>query len=272
MINAGLYGADCLILDLEDSVAPAEKAAARVLVRHALAKVDFGFSERIVRINPLTSPYGGEDLDSIVPMAPDALLIPKCESRNDILKVEEMISSLEKRFGLVHPLPLIALIESAKGVVNAAEIALTSDRLVALCFGAEDFTADIGAERTADGRESFVARSQMLLAAKAAGLQALDTVYANVLDEAGLKASAQEAVALGFDGKGVIHPSQIKPIHQAFHPTPEQIDKAQQIVAAMKEALASGSGVTALNGKMIDAPVLMRAERTLTLAKEYGLL
>lgn len=272
MINAGLYGADCLILDLEDSVAPAEKAAARILVRHVLAQVDFGLSERIVRVNPLTSPYGGEDLDAIVPMAPDALLIPKCESRSDILKVEDLISSLEKRFGLVHSIPLIGLIESAKGVVNAAEIALAGDRLVALCFGAEDFTADIGAERTAEGRESFVARSQVLLAAKAAGLQALDTVYANVLDEAGLKASALEAVALGFDGKGVIHPSQIKPIHQVFCPTPEQIDKAQRIVAAMKEALATGSGVTALNGKMIDAPVLIRAERTLALAKEYGLL
>ncbi len=272
MINAGLYGADCLILDLEDSVAPAEKAAARILVRHALAHVDFGASERIVRVNPLSSPYGGEDLDAIVPMAPDALLIPKCESRTDILNVEELIASLEKRFGLVHPIPLIGLIESAKGVVNAAEIALACDRLAALCFGAEDFSADIGAERTTDGRESFVARCQVLLAAKAAGLQALDTVYANVQDEAGLTASAQEAVALGFDGKGVIHPSQIKPIHQVFCPTAEQIDKAQRIVAAMEEALATGSGVTALNGKMIDAPVLMRAERTLALAKEYGLL
>ncbi len=272
MINAGLYGADCLILDLEDSVAPAEKAAARILVRYALAQVDFGLSERIVRVNPLASPYGGEDLEAIVPMAPDALLIPKCESRNDILQVEALISSLEKRFGLVHSIPLIGLIESAKGVLNAAEIAQAGDRLVALCFGAEDFTADIGAERTADGRESFMARSQVLLAAKAAGLQALDTVYADVLDEAGLMASAQEAVALGFDGKGVIHPSQIKPIHQVFCPTPEQIDKAQRIVAAMKEALATGSGVTVLNGKMIDAPVLMRAERTLALAKEYGLL
>ncbi len=272
MINAGLYGADCLILDLEDSVAPAEKAAARILVRHALAQVDFGLSERIVRVNPLASPYGGEDLEAIVPMSPDALLIPKCESRYDILKVEERVSSLEKRFELVHPIPFIGLIESAKGVVNAAEIAQAGERLVALCFGAEDFTADIAAERTADGRESFVARSQVLLAAKAAGLQALDTVYANVLDEAGLTASAREAVALGFDGKGVIHPSQIRPVHLAFCPTAEQIDKAQRIVAAMHEALETGSGVTALNGKMIDAPVMMRAERTLAMAKEYGLL
>jgi len=270
MINAGLFGADCLILDLEDSVAPAEKNAARLLVRRALTQVDFGSSERIVRINPSASPYGADDLKMIVPMAPETLLIPKCETRQDILQVEDWVSELEKQSDLAYPIQFMPLIESARGVLHAEEIASASQRNVALCFGAEDFAADIGAERTLAGKESLVGRSLVILAARAAGLQALDTVYSQVQDEEGLISSTREAISLGFDGKGVIHPCQIKPIHQLFCPTQEQIEKATQIIAAMEAA--KGTGVIALAGKMIDAPVLRRAERTLALAKQVGVI
>jgi citrate lyase subunit beta / citryl-CoA lyase len=272
MINAGLFGSDCLILDLEDSVAPHEKAAARHLVRQALAFLDWGGSEIIVRINSLRTPFGQQDLEMIVPLAPETILIPKCESRQDILEVETTVAELERKAGLDFQIQFMPLIESSLGVWHSLEIAHASTRNVALCFGAEDFTADIGAERTVEGKESFVGRGMVLLAAKAAGLQALDTVFSNVQDEEGLLQSTREAIALGFEGKGVIHPGQIKQIHHMFCPTAEQIAKAQQIIAAMEEANAKGSGVIALGSKMIDAPVVARATRTLSMAKAYGLL
>jgi citrate lyase subunit beta / citryl-CoA lyase len=271
MINAGLYGADAVILDLEDSVAPQEKESARFLVAHALAQVDFGDSEIMVRINSLRTPFGQADVEKIVPLAPQTLLIPKCESRDDVVQTHELVAKLEKQAGPAQAIQFMPLIESAQGALHAEEIALASERNVALCFGAEDFTADIGAERTLEGRECFTARTLILLAAKAAGIQAIDTVYANVQDEEGLIASTCEAIGLGFEGKGVIHPAQIKPIHQAFCPTAEQIVKAKQIVAALEEAKAKGSGVISLGSKMIDAPVVLRAERTLAMAKEYGI-
>jgi len=271
MINAGLFGADCLILDLEDSVAPAEKFAARFLVRRAL-QLDFQDAERIVRINPISTPYGEEDLKWIVPAAPNTLLIPKCESAEDVTRVEKVVAALEKKAGLKQPSFFMPLIESAKGCWNALAIASASPRNVALCFGAEDFTADIGAERTVEGRESFVARSLIVMAARAAGIQAIDTVFSDVGDPDGLVASTREALAMGFDGKGVIHPMQIKPIHQVFCPTAEQIDRAKKVMQALEDARVKGSGVASLGSKMIDAPVAARAARVLARARAYGLL
>lgn len=272
MLNAHLFGADCLILDLEDSVAPPEKYATRILVKHALGALEFGSSERIVRINPLSTPYGVEDLEEIVGAAPDTLLIPKCESAADILAVEELVAALEAKAGLTHPLLFMPLIETARGVLHAYEIATAGKRNIALCFGAEDFTADLGVERTVEGKEHYVARSMIVLAAKAAGIQAIDTVYSDVQDVEGLTASAREAMAQGFDGKGVIHPSQIKPVHEAFCPSPEQIEKAQKIVAALAEAKARGLGVVSLGTKMIDAPVVARAQKILERARAHGIL
>ncbi len=272
MINAGLFGADCIILDLEDSVAPTEKFAARILVRNALLNLDFGDSERIVRINPLSSPYGKEDIEMIVPALPDTLLIPKCETAADVLGIEKIVEKVEKKGHIQSPLHFMPLIETAKGVLHAYEIARATLRNVALCFGAEDFSADLGVERSPDGKESFVARSLIVLAAKAAGIQAIDTVFSDVQDVEGLIASTREALALGFDGKGVIHPAQIKPIHQVFSPTVEQIEKARQIVQALQEAEAKGSGVAALGTKMIDAPVAARAEKILARARALGMI
>jgi citrate lyase subunit beta/citryl-CoA lyase len=271
MLNAGLFGADCVILDLEDSVAPAEKDAARVLVRNTLLSVDFGTTERIVRINPLSTEYGLADLEMIVPAGPETILVPKCDEATDIEKIDEIMTRIEKKQHIKKTL-IMPLLETAKGALNAYEIASASDRVVALCFGAEDFTADLGVERTKEGTESFVARSLIVLGAKAAGVQAIDTVFSDVSDEEGLVASTREAMALGFEGKGVIHPRQIEPIHSIFSPTPERIAYAKQVVSAIEEARAKGSGVATIKSKMIDAPIETRARKILRLAEALGLL
>ncbi|MBL7074796.1 citrate lyase acyl carrier protein [candidate division KSB1 bacterium] len=272
MLNAGLFGADAIILDLEDSVAPADKPDARILVRNSLRAVDFGSSERMVRINSFRTPFGADDLEQIIPAGPDTILIPKCEGKEDVQAVEERIASIEKRFDQKKETFLMPIIESAKGVLLAFEIASASPRVVAICFGAEDFTADIGTDRTKEGRESYLARCQLVLAARAAGVQAIDTVFSDVADTEGLIASTKEAISLGFDGKGLIHPGQIEPVHRAFAPTPKQIEHAQKVLAALREAEEKGSGVASLGRKMIDAPVAARARRTLELAKRMGLL
>jgi citrate lyase subunit beta/citryl-CoA lyase len=272
MLNAGLFGADCVILDLEDSVAPAEKDAARVLVRNTLLAVDFAEAERIVRINPLSTEYGRADLEMVVPAGPETILVPKCDSAADIEEIDGILTAIEKKHKIKEKTLIMPLLETAKGALNAFEIASASDRVVALCFGAEDFTADIGVERTKEGTESFVARSLIVLGAKAAGVQAIDTVFSDVSDEEGLVASTREAMAMGFEGKGVIHPRQIGPIHRVFAPTPERIAYARQVVAAIEEARAKGSGVATIKSKMIDAPIEKRARKILRLAEGLGLL
>jgi len=272
MINGGLFGADSVILDLEDSVSPGEKDAARVLVRNTLLTIDYFDCERIVRINPLSTDYGVDDLEMVVPYGVDTILVPKCESAADVKAVEKIIARLEKKHSLSYEVLIMPLIETAKGILNAYEIGAASGRVVALCFGAEDFTADIGAERTKEGTESFVARSMLVLGAKAAGVQVIDTVFSDVQDEEGLIASTKEAMALGFEGKGVIHPAQIEPIHAVFSPAPERIEYARKVVAAIEKARSEGSGVATIGSKMIDAPIETRARKILRLAEALGLL
>jgi citrate lyase subunit beta/citryl-CoA lyase len=272
MLNAGLFGADEIILDLEDSVSPAEKDAARVLVRNTLLAVDFGEAEKLVRINPLETPYGKADIEMIVPAGPDMLLIPKCSEAKDVRDVEALVAEAEKGCVFDHTILFMPLIETARGVLNAYEIATASDRVVAMCWGAEDLSADLGVERTKEGRESFVARGLVVLAAKAAGVQPLDTVFSDVRDTAGLIESTKEAIALGFEGKGVIHPGQIEPIHRVFAPTAERIEYARKVIAAIEKARAKGSGVASLGSKMIDAPIEARAKKILKLADSLGLL
>lgn len=271
MRNGGLFGADCVILDLEDSVSPAQKDAARVLVRNTLLSVDFFECERIVRINPLSTGYGVEDLEMVVPYGVETVLIPKCEEAGDVREVAGIVERIEKEHGLSHQVLLMPLIETARGILNSFEIGAADPRVVALCFGAEDFTADIGAERTKEGRESFVARSLLVLGAKAAGVQAIDTVFSDVGDEEGLIESTREAIALGFEGKGVIHPAQIAPIHEVFAPSPERIEYAGKVVSAIEKAREAGSGVATIGSKMIDAPIETRARKILRLAEALGL-
>lgn len=264
--NAGLHRPDMAILDLEDSVSPAEKDAARILVRNALRSLDFYGAERAVRINQ--GEPGLMDLRMIVPHRPDLLLLPKCEDAETVRLMDGEVRGIEKRLHLRSGTLLLPIIESALGVVHAYAIATASSRVCALAIGLEDYTADIGVERTPEGKESLFARMAVLNAAKAAGIQALDSVYSDVDDLEGLRASTAEARALGFEGKGCIHPRQIAVIHAALAPSDREIERAEMIVNASQEARKAGSGVVALGSKMIDAPVVLRAERILRLAKQ----
>lgn len=268
MINAGLYGADGIILDLEDSVAPSRKEDARYLVRNALRNNDFHGAELMVRINQL--PDGLEDLRFVVPQPLNLILIPKCESASEVKAVDDRIAEL-------NPDPsrkiwLMPIIESALGVLRAFEIASASENVVALAIGLEDYTADIGAERSSEGLESFYARSALVNAARAAGIQPIDSVFSGFenLDE--LRAVATRSKAMGFEGMGCIHPAQIAVIHECFNPGEKEIAKAKKIVMAFEAAEKAGIGVIALGSKMIDAPVVKRALRTILLAEQNGLL
>ncbi|MDX9759911.1 MAG: aldolase/citrate lyase family protein [Bacteroidota bacterium] len=269
-INAGVHAPDGIILDLEDSVAPTEKDAARLLVRNTLREVDFGGAERMVRINQL--PLGLADLEVIIPQEPNLILIPKVESAAQVVAVDDRIESLRTSFGVDTPIHLMPIIESAKGAMFAYEIATATTTVVALAIGLEDYTADIGAERTLEGKESLWMRGAVLNAARAAGVQAIDTVFSDVNDMDGLLASVREAKALGFDGKGCIHPRQIAVVHAGFAPEETEIEKAKKIVRAFDEAQRQGLGVVSLGSKMIDPPVVKRALRTIDLALRSGLL
>ncbi|MBN1756565.1 HpcH/HpaI aldolase/citrate lyase family protein [bacterium] len=267
MENAFLFGADCYILDLEDSVPLTEKLSARILVKYALQSVNFGNAEKIVRINPLNSPYGLNDLEQIIPARPDTILIPKCNNAEDVCRVDEIIQKLRAKAKINAEIYLMPLIETAQGALFAYQIATSSPNVCALCFGAEDFTADLGVERTREGKESFVARSMVVLGAKAAGIQAIDTVFSDIDDVEGLIKSAQEAKMMGYEGKGLIHPEQIEPVHQVFKPSESEIEYAHKVIEAIKEAEKQGLAVASINRKMIDPPVVERAHKILNLAE-----
>jgi citrate lyase subunit beta/citryl-CoA lyase len=267
MINAGIYGSDAIILDLEDAVHPAKKTEAAILVRNALREVDFYGAEKMVRINPI--PDGLKDLKYIVPFGVHSIVIPKCESPDDILFVEQRIQKLT---GQPNSIYLIPIIESALGVENAFEIAVSSENIVALAIGLEDYTADIGAQRTEIGNESFFARTRIINAARAAGVQPLDSVFSNFDDLQQLAITATNSKALGFAGLGCIHPGQVKTVNDSFSPSEKEIEKAKKIVFAFYEAEKEGKGVVAVDSKMVDAPVVKRAQKTIVNAIHFGML
>ena len=270
MINAGLHKPDAVILDLEDSVHPSEKDAARILVRNALRQIDFFGAERMVRINQ------GElaflDLESIVPNNVHVVLIPKCETGDQVRAIDEKIQTIRKERGVENDVYLMPIVESGLGAINAYDIASASPNNVALAIGLEDYTADIGTRRTAEGRESFWARSAVVNAARGTGLQPIDTVFSDVSDTEGLRKSVLEAKSLGFDGKGCIHPRQIKVIHDAFAPEEAEVERARKIVLAFEEAEKKSLGVVSLGSKMIDPPVVKRALHTVDMAIATGVL
>ncbi len=270
MLNAGIHKPDGVILDLEDAVAPAEKESTRYLVRNALRVLDFFDSERMVRINQ--GEMGLKDLEFVIPHNVHLILVPKVESADQLKSVDNKIDEITKGCGRGDPVFLMPIIESAKGVLHALEIAEASKRNVALTIGLEDYTADIGVIRTEDGKESLFARSTIVNAARAAGIQAIDTVSVDIEDERALRASAMEAKALGFDGKGCIHPRQIQPIHEEFAPTHSEIEKAKKIILAFDDAKVQGLGVVSLGSKMIDAPVVQKAEKTINMAIASSIL
>ncbi len=269
-INAGLHGADAIILDLEDSVHPNEKDAARLLVRNALRAVDFLQCERMVRINQL--PLGLEDLEEIVPESPDLILIPKVETPSQITDASQKIAEVKSNCGITRPIWLMPILESALGIEKAYEVATASREIAALTIGLEDYTADLGVVKTATGAESLFARQRMVNAAHAAGVQAIDSVFGDVGDIDGLRAWALNSRAMGFEGMGCVHPLQTAVIHQAFAPTPVEIEKAQKIVAAYHEAQQKGQGVVSLGSKMIDPPVVQRALKLMARAQAMGLV
>jgi citrate lyase subunit beta/citryl-CoA lyase len=269
-INAGLHQPDAVILDLEDSVHPAEKDSSRLLVRNALRAVDFGTAERMVRINQL--PLGLEDLEEVVPEQPDLILLPKVEHARQVLEVDRKITDIETREGITKRIWVMPILESALGIEHAFAIATASDRVCALTIGLEDYTADLGVARTQSGQESQYARLRLVNAAKAAGVQAIDSVFSDVADMDGLRRWGEQSRALGFEGMGCIHPLQIQVIHEAYAPTQAEIDKALKIVAAFEDAKARGLGVVSLGSKMIDPPVVNRAVKLVERAKQMGLV
>jgi citrate lyase subunit beta/citryl-CoA lyase len=267
-INAALHGPDAIILDLEDSVHPAEKDAARTLVRNTLRAVDFGSCERMVRINQL--PLGLQDLAEIIPEAPDLVLIPKVETPDQVAEADRLMRELKVSYGIDRPIWLMPILESALGIENAFAIAMVSPNVAALTIGLEDYTADLGVAKTLEGSESQYARTRLVNAAKAAGIQAIDSVFSDVGDLAGLRHWGENSRALGFEGMGCIHPSQIPVVHEAFAPSQAEIEKALKIVAAFEEAQQRGLGVVSLGSKMIDSPVVERARKLVARAKAMG--
>jgi len=263
-INAGLHEPDGIILDLEDSVALSQKDAAQLLVRNALRSVDFYGGEKMVRINQL--PKGLDDLNFIVPHNIHVVLIPKCESTKQVKQVDNEVARIKKEKNIKSDVFLIPIIESALGVIKSYEIATASKNNCALAVGLEDYTSDIGTQRTDEGKESFFARSMVVNAARAAGIQPIDTVYSDVTNMEGLRESVMEAKSLGFEGKGCIHPRQINVVHEAFAPSEQEIEEAKKIVLAFEVAKKKGLGVVSVGNKMIDPPVVKRAEKTINLA------
>ncbi len=258
-----LHDADCILLDLEDSVPLQEKSAARILVKHLLMTLDL--PEAWVRINPLSS-YGADDLDEIVFGRPHGICLPKAESAADVEALSQTLSEKERELGIpIGTTYIMPIIETAKGILHAEEICTADERVVVVSFGAEDFTRDMGARRTHDSL--LFARSMIVAAAKSARVQASDTIYADIADETGLITETKLARDIGFDGKGAINPRQIKPIHTVFSPSEAEIEEATKVVAAAEEAEREGMGAVALGGKMIDRPVLERARRILRLAR-----
>ena len=272
LINGAFLGADAIIFDLEDAVAPAEKDAARILVRNTMRYMDLGGCEVIVRINSIDTAFWKADLEQILPEKPGLILLPKTGSAADVREADACITELEDRLGLArNTVRLMPLIETALGVENAYAIASACSRVAALFLGAEDLTADLRCQRTKAGREIEYARTRLVTAARAAGVDVYDTPFTDVNDDEGIEAAAALAKALGFTGKASISPRHVEAINRVFSPTQKEIDYAYEVMEAIRVAKEQGKGAIALYGKMIDAPIVARAEQTIAAAKEMGL-
>ncbi len=261
--NAGLYGADCVILDLEDSVPLDQKFDARILVKYSLRNVDFGRSEKWVRINSPDTPFWKADLEEVLPYV-DVVNVPKVESYEDVEMISEIMDEIEDKHG-VEKRKIVPIIETLKGLTNAREIA-NHPRVVAMAWGGEDLTAELGIPK----KKALIldhVRAEIVIASKSHGKMALDTVYSNIRDEEGLFEYARRARYMGFDGVGVLHPNQVEVVHRAFRPEEKDIEEAKKIVEAAEKAMKEGKGVISLNGRMIDKPVLERARKILAFAE-----
>ena len=272
LINGNCLGSDAVIFDLEDAVSPAEKDAARILVRNTMRYMDFRGCEIIVRINSIDTAYWQKDIDEILPQKPDIIMLPKTGTANDVLTVDAYLTALEQKLGYEkNTVRLMPLIETALGVENAFAIASASDRVVALFLGAEDLTADLRCQRTKEGREIDYARQRLVVAARAAGVDVYDTPFTDVNDDEGILADARYAKSLGFTGKAAISPRHVKAVNEVFSPSLKDIEYAYEVMEAIRIGKEQGKGAVSLRGKMIDAPIVARAQQTIDAAIALGL-
>ncbi len=270
--DAYIYGCDSIMLDLEDAVAESQKDAARFSLYHALKSIDYGDTEVIVRINGLDTPHWREDIRVCVAGGADGIRIAKCECARDVKTVEQAVEEAEEEFGVEKGRTLLmAALESPRGILNAYEICCASDRLFGAAISGGDFRKCMQTQFQPDGVDMLAARGQMLLAARAAGVQCFDTVFTNLEDEEGFAAEVRQNKAMGFDGKSLINPKQIRPVHQIFAPGEKEVLQAERIVQAYREQSEAGVGVFTVDGKMIDIAFIPGAERTLRLAKACGM-
>ena len=270
--NGDVLGADAVIFDLEDAVAPDQKDAARILVRNTMRYMDFRGCEIIVRINPIETDFWQKDLDEVIPLCPGMIMPTKVSCAKDVQIVSDYIAEVEARHGIEkNTVKLIPLIETALGLENAFQIAAASKRVAALFLGAEDLTADLRCKRTKESEEIAYARGRMVAAARAAGVDVYDTPFTDVNDDEGIRMDTEKAKALGFTGKASISPRHVPVINEVFSPSQRDIDYAYEVMEAIRIAKEQGRGAIALRGKMIDAPIVNRAKQTIEAAEELGL-
>ena len=271
--DAGIYGADSIMLDLEDAVSLTEKDAARMLVFKAIKTVDFGGAEIVVRINGQDTPFYDQDVKAMVRAGVDVIRLPKTESAAMIKKLMADMEKAEEEYGIQKgSIGVMAAIESAKGVLNAPEIATATPLMMGLAVSGEDYTADMHTHRYPDGRELEFARNMVLQAARAADVYAFDTVFSNMNDIEGFYRETKYIYELGYDGKSLVNPRQIPMVNKVFNPTKEEIENALSVQNAIQEAKAKGSGVISMNGKMVDKPVVEKANRVIETAKASNLI
>lgn len=268
MQKAAGWEVDTVILDLEDGVAQNRKVEARHTAAEALRTLDFGARERLVRLNPISTGLPSEEIEVTAPWRPDGYVVPKAEDESDLRSIDRLLELAEQRLGVqTGTFRLFAMIETARGVMNLREIARATLRLEGLIFGAEDLAGDIGALRTPEGWEVFYARSAVVIAAAAYGLQAFDMIYADYHDLDGLEKESRFARQLGYTGKTCIHPNQTPVVNRAFSPTEEEVERARRLVQAFEENQAAGAGAFSFEGKMVDMPMLVAARKTLARAR-----
>lgn len=273
LVTAHLYGPDCVLFDLEDAVKYADKDAARDLLAEALKVVDYGDTEIFARINPLSTEFGKDDVRVLVPAGLRKMRLAMCETPEQVKELDQLLTEVEKEHGIENgDCKIQCSLETPLAVMNAVSIATASSRVTSISFGAEDFTRTMGAERTKEGKELFVARTMVVMAAAIAGVDAIDTVWSDLDDEEGFKAEVKTSMNLGFAGKSCIHPSQVKIVHKIFTPNKEELEKSLEIVKAAEAANINKGGVITVNGKMVDIPVIAKAEKVVRLAKSAGMI
>lgn len=271
--NIPIFAADAVIIDLEDAVPLSEKDAARRLVRRFLETYRDRRQEVLVRINALDTEWGRDDLAEVLPALPDGIRLPKADTPEIVERLDTLLTEHEEALGVeIGRFRVLPSIESAQGVINCIDIAATSPRILGLAFGAEDYTASMEIERTKTGEELFNARSRVVWAAKAAGVQAIDSIFSDVKDVDAFRREVELVKGLGYTGKSLINPRQIDVCHEVFQPKPEEIAYALEVVEAIRRAREMGTGVISLKGKMVDAPVVKRAMRVLRTAHAQGLV